>query len=230
MNSRASSPARTLICDLDGTLVDSAPDMAAALGDLLADLGRPPPSVAAVHNMIGDGVAILVERALAAGGETPAKADLPAYVANYQAYYERRLNDLTQPYPGAVATLTTLKSAGWRLAVCTNKPEGHSRRILAAQGFDGLFDAVAGGDTFAMKKPDPGHLHGVLGAMDAEATGAIMLGDSRNDVLAARGAGVPVVLLAHGYAREPLRTLAADAVIAGFAELPGALAALGDGW
>ncbi len=226
------SPSRdapVLICDLDGTLVDSLPDLAAAIGELLEAEGRPGLSHEAVAAMVGDGVPKLIERALAATGAVPPAAGLAALVARYMPIYEARLTTLTRPYPGAVETLKALKAAGWRLAVCTNKPEAPSRAILAGLGFDGLFEAVSGGDSLAVKKPDPGHPLGLLAELGAAPGAAVMLGDSRNDVSAAQAAGLPAIAIAHGYGGTPARELGADRVIESFAELPAALEALGFG-
>ncbi len=223
--------APVLLCDLDGTLVDSLPDLAAAIGELLDGEGRPCLAPEAVAAMVGDGVPKLIERALAATGGVPPAAALAALVARYMPIYEARLTELTRPYPGAIETLRALKAAGWRLAVCTNKPEAPSRAIVAGLGFEGLFEAVSGGDSLAVKKPDPGHLLGlleVLGVAPGVAPGAaVMLGDSANDILAARAAGLPSIAIAHGYGGIPARELGADRVIESFAELPAALAALG---
>ncbi len=219
--------AQVLLCDLDGTLIDSAPDLAAAVGELLARQGRPPLTVEVIKTMIGDGVAKLVERAFAATGGTPSAAELAALVSRYMPLYESRMTELTRPYPGTIEALRALKDAGWRLAVCTNKPEAPSREIVAALGFGGLFEAVAGGDSLPVRKPDPGHLLGLLGRMGADPAAAIMLGDSQNDVLAAARAGLPAIVVAHGYGRVPVHELGAEVVIESFSELPGALAALG---
>ncbi len=225
--------APVLLCDLDGTLVDSLPDLAAAIGELLEVEGRPGLAPAAVAAMVGDGVPKLIERALAATGGVPDDAALAALVARYMPIYEARMTELTRPYPGAIETLRALKDAGWRLAVCTNKPEAPSRAIIAGLGFEGLFEAVSGGDSLPVKKPDPGHLLGLLEALGvapgAAPGAAVMLGDSRNDVAAARAAGLPAIAIAHGYGGTPARELGADRVIECFAELPAALAALGFG-
>ncbi len=217
-------PARILICDLDGTLIDSAPDLTSAVGDLLAELDRPPLALAAVRHMVGDGIATLVERALIASGGVPDTSAMAGYVARYSAFYEERMTELTRPYPDAVETLTDLKGAGWRLAVCSNKPEGPCRNVLAALGMNDLFEMVAGGDTFPARKPDPAPLHGILDQLGATPGEAIMLGDSRNDVLAARAAGLPVIAIASGYGPVPPQDLNADVLIDTFADLPGALA------
>ncbi|MEE8499109.1 MAG: HAD family hydrolase [Kiloniellales bacterium] len=223
--SRQNGP--VLICDLDGTLIDSLPDLAAAVGELLAGEGRPPLAPEAIGAMVGDGVAKLIERALAATGGAPAPDELAALVRRYLPIYEARMTELTRPYPGAIEALRALKGAGWRLAVCTNKPERLSRAILAALGFEGLIEALAGGDSFPVKKPDPGHPLGLLARMHAQPGSAVMLGDGQNDVLAARRANLPVIAIAHGYGAVPALDLGADLVIETFSELPGALAALG---
>lgn len=224
---RADAP--VLLCDLDGTLVDSLPDLAAAVGELLEREGRPGLAPAAVAAMVGDGVPKLIERALAATGGVPGAEELAALVARYMPIYEARMTELTRPYPGAVETLRALKEAGWRLAVCTNKPEAPSRAIVGRLGFDGLFEAVSGGDSLPVRKPDPGHLLGLLEALGAAPGAAVMLGDSRNDVRAAQAAGLPAIAIAHGYGGTPAHELGADRVIERFEELPAALAALGFG-
>ncbi len=216
-----------LLCDLDGTLVDSLPDLAAAIGELLEGEGRPGLAPEAIAAMVGDGVPKLIERAFAATGGAPQADELAALVSRYMPLYESRMTELTRPYPGAIEALRTLKRAGWRLAVCTNKPEAPSRAVIAALGFDGLFEAVAGGDSFPVRKPDPGHVLGLLRRMGADPAVAVMLGDGPNDVLAARRAGLPAIAIAHGYGRVPAHELGAEVVIESFSELPGALAALG---
>jgi len=216
-----------LLCDLDGTLIDSAPDLTAAVARLLSEMGRVPLSEDAVRRMVGDGVPKLIERALAASGGAPEPDALAGIVERYLPIYESMMTARTRPYPGAAETLGELKAAGWRLAVCTNKPERPTRGILAALGLAPLFEAVAGGDTFAVRKPDPGHVFGLLAAMSARPADAVMLGDGANDVRVARAAGLPVIAVASGYGPVPVEDLDPDIVIAGIAELPRALERLG---
>jgi len=228
-NPDANAGAPALLCDLDGTLVDSAPDLADALSTLLAESGRRALSVTEVKTMVGDGVAVLVERGLAATGGVPAPEALAAQVARYHALYEARLTKQTRPYPGAVEALGALRAAGWRLAVCTNKPERATRKVLAALGLDELIEAVAGGDTFPVRKPDPGHVLQLLEAMGVTPARAVMLGDSVNDVAAAHAAGLPAIAVGHGYGTVPAQELGAERLITHFDELPAALKALGFG-
>lgn len=216
-----------LLCDLDGTLIDSVPDLAAAVGRLLGEMGRAPLPQDAVRRMVGDGVPKLIERALAASGGAPAPAELAGIVARYLPIYESMMTERTRPYPGVAATLAALKREGWRLAVCTNKLEGPTRGILAALGLAPLFEAVAGGDTFPVRKPEPGHVLGLLAAMGAPREAAVMLGDGANDVRAARAAGLPVIAVASGYGPVPVEDLGPDLLIAEIAELPQALTRLG---
>lgn len=219
--------APVLVCDLDGTLIDSLPDLADSLSILLDESGRRALAEAEVRAMVGDGVAVLVERGFAATGDPPPAEALGARVARFLEIYEARLTARTRPYPGALEALGQVRDSGWRLAVCSNKPERASREILAALGLDSLIEAVAGGDSFPVRKPNPGHILGLLAAMEAAPGMAVMLGDGANDVAAARAAGLPVIAIAHGYGTTPAEELGADKVIGHFDELPGALAALG---
>lgn len=213
-----------LIFDFDGTLIDSAPDIAEGLNRLLAAQGRPTLSLDAVKGMIGDGAARLVEQAFAATGPVLAPDALAPMTARYLDLYGALPADPACVYPGVVATLDALKAAGHRLGLCTNKPAGISHDLLGALGLAGFFDAVAGGDTTRHRKPHPDPLVWVQERLGGG--GAVMVGDNANDVAAARGAGVPVVAVAYGYPRMPVAALGADAVIDRFQDLPLALAGL----
>jgi phosphoglycolate phosphatase len=205
---------RTLLLDLDGTLVNSVPDLAAALNRLMQARGLAGFFQPETALMVGDGVARLVERAFAARGRTP---DAGA-VAEFSADYLLHAAVETRPYPGVADGLHTLACEGWKLAVCTNKPEKAARALLAALRLAPLFAAVGGGDSFPVRKPDPAHLLATLKAAAGEPAYAVMAGDHANDVVAARGAGMPCIFAAWGYG--PL-TMAegADAVARDFSEL-----------
>ncbi len=207
--------ARTLVLDLDGTLVDSVPDLAAALNRLLASHGLAPFGRGETAAMVGDGARRLVERAFAARGATPGEADVAAYLADYAD----NLVGGTELYPGVEATLGAMRDTGWRFAVCTNKPEAHARRLLAALGLGGLFASIGGGDSFPTRKPDPAHLLATLAAAGGDAGRAVMVGDHANDLLAAGGAGMPYIFAAWGYGPVSIGTQAA-AVAAHFTDLP----------
>lgn len=181
--------------DLDGTLVDSVPDIHAALDRMMARLGRPGFGRTEVTAMIGDGVRVLVERALAARGLGFDQAALDGFSADYTA----RAAEETALFPGIAGVLEGLETAGWRMAICTNKPAKATAALLGALGIGGRFAAVGGGDSFPVRKPDPEHLLGTLRAAGGEPGLAVMVGDHRNDVLAARGAGVPCLFAGWGY-------------------------------
>jgi phosphoglycolate phosphatase len=213
-----------LIFDLDGTLVDSAPDLRVALNQMLRELGRPPVSLKQVRRLIGDGPAALLSRALAAsGGEAADATALRRFLQLYEANAAR----LTRPYPGVPETLAALRRHGYRTAICTNKPQRATLAVLEGLGLAPLFDGVAGGDRFAFRKPDPGHLLGLIDELDGRTERTAMIGDNENDAAAARGAAVSLVLMRYGYARVDPETLAADALLDHFAELPAALERLG---
>jgi phosphoglycolate phosphatase len=212
---------RTLLLDLDGTLVDSAPDLRAALNRLMAARRLPPFTLAEVTAMVGDGARALVERALAARAQPFDKPALDAFLDDYT----RHAAVETRPYAGIEAVLDCLAEAGWRLAVCTNKPEAAARELLEALGLAGRFAALGGGDSFATRKPDPRHLLATLARADAAPQGAAMVGDHRNDVAAARAAGLPVVFAGWGYG--PLAMADGAPVAATPAELPPLLRHLG---
>ena len=214
---------RGLLIDLDGTLVDSAPDLAEALNDLRAELGLAALPLARVVTMVGDGVAKLVERGLADGAFVP---DPARHTARLMALYAPRLTRHTEPYPGVPATLPKLIEAGWRLGVCTNKPEALAKKILQDLGLARHFAAITGGDSFPRRKPDPSHPRATLVQMGCKTEGAVLVGDSQVDFESGRNAGLPVVLVSYGYTRVPVAELGADVVIERFDELPGVLAGL----
>lgn len=214
-----------LVFDLDGTLVDSAPDLHAALNRLLYEHGRAPLSPAQVRRMIGDGVPTLVSRAFAEAGIDTAVAG--GAVARFLELYEADAVRLTRPYPGVPATLAALRRRGYRTAICTNKPQHATLTVLNGLGLEALFDGVAGGDAFGVKKPDPGHILGLIHGLGGSAQTAAMVGDNENDAAAAHAARMPLVLMRYGYARVDPATLGADALLDHFADLPAALDGLG---
>jgi phosphoglycolate phosphatase len=184
---------RTLLLDLDGTLVDSVPDLAGALDRLFAARGLAPLSHPQVAGMVGDGVAALVEKAFTARGLSPDERAIPDFTADYWAHAA----DATVAFPGVVETLGMLRERGWRMAVCTNKPMAPTRALL--DQLSGYFAAVGAGDSFPVRKPNPGHLLATLALAEGQPARAVMVGDHRNDVLAANGAGIRSVFALWGY-------------------------------
>jgi phosphoglycolate phosphatase len=207
----------TILFDLDGTLVDSAPDLRAALNRLMASRGLGPFTLPEVVAMVGDGARALVERALAARGLTFDEAALDSFLLDYTAHAAVE----TRPYPGVPEALETLSAAGWRLAVCTNKPEAAARELLRALDLMPRFAALGGGDSFPVRKPDPGHLLATLRLAGGEPGRAVMIGDHHNDIAAARGAGIPAIFAGWGYG--PAAMAAGAPVAASAAALPALL-------
>ena len=211
----------TLVFDLDGTLIDSAPDLAGALNQLLAEEKRRALSLDEVRAMIGNGARMLITRGFAATGEAP--ADPEAAYARFIDIYNGMLTVKTALYPGVRETLFGLQAAGHRMAICTNKPHGPTCAILEAFGMTALFDGVVGGDSYGHRKPDPRHILSLLAEMDADPRHAVMIGDSQADVDAAQSAGIPVILMDYGYCHAPHDSLGADALLGRFNEIPEAL-------
>jgi phosphoglycolate phosphatase len=206
-----------LVFDLDGTLVDSLPDLHAAVNEMPRELHRPTLTPAQVRPMIGDGSRALVERALAATG--PA-SDLDAAYDRFLPIYEARSTRLSHLYPGVPETLAQLKAAGARLGICTNKPQTVTVAVLESFGIATCFDAVLCGDVVPFRKPDPRHLLSTIEQLHAAPRDAVMIGDSENDYAAARGASIPVILMRYGYLRVPPETLSPDAWLDRFADIP----------
>ncbi len=194
----------TLLLDLDGTLVDTVPDLLACLNRLMASHGLPALSAAEVIPMIGDGAAVLVRRAMAARGREATPGDQQTLLADYTA----NVADGSRLFPGVEPTLRAMAADGWRLAVCTNKPVLASRELLATLGVLELFAAVGGGDSYRTRKPDPKHLLSTLADAGGRADAAVMVGDHHNDVQAAAGAGVPCIFAAWGYGAAPAEVAA----------------------
>jgi phosphoglycolate phosphatase len=204
-----------VVFDLDGTLIDSAPDILAALNRVLVSYSLAPLSRPEVQSMIGDGAKVLVERGFAARGQVGGPAELAAFLADYNVNAVVQ----TKPYPGMQTALTALRAAGHQMAVCTNKPEGITRQILTALGIDGFFSTITGGDSTPHRKPDPRHLAASLAALGA--TQAVMIGDHENDMAAARGLNLPSIFVTWGYGQAQGSYTAQAA-----SELPGIIAGL----
>ena len=217
---------KAVLFDLDGTLVDSAPDIRSALNAVLAENGRRPVDLAETKRMIGDSTAKLVERAFAATGAVPERDQMAARQARYLEIYDRVLADTSRPFPGVPEVLHDLRADGLRMAVCTNKFVEPTHRLLAALDLADFFEVVIGGNSLAVRKPDPGHLLGALEALGTGTRSAAMVGDNEHDVAAAHRAGLPAVIMAYGYARVPVAELGADTVLSDFHALPAALRAL----
>lgn len=213
---------RTILFDLDGTLVDTAPDLAGAMNRVLAHFGRPAVSVAAVRDMVGHGARATIAKGLALTGGGDA-AMVEAGVPLFLEHYEAHIADASQPWPGVEAALDALAAAGCQLGICTNKPTALSRALVEALGWAGRFGANVGGDALAVRKPDPAHVLEALLLLGGAQADAAFVGDSIVDVEAARNAGLPVVAVSFGYSDRPATDLGADVLIDHFDHLLPAL-------
>jgi phosphoglycolate phosphatase len=208
---------RTLLLDLDGTLVDTVPDLESALNRLMASRDLAPFGRAEVAAMVGDGVPALIGKAFAARGGTQGRVPDAAAVTDFIADYEAHVAEASRSYPGVNETLARLAAQGWGLAVCTNKPERAARTLLEAVGLAELLTVVGGGDSFPFRKPDPAHVLATLAMVAGRADAAALVGDHRNDVVAASGAGVACIFAAWGYGGAGMEE-GASAVAADFVE------------
>lgn len=212
-----------VLFDLDGTLVDSAPDLRCALARMLAEEGLPAPDLAAVRGMVGEGARVLVERALRSVGAAFDDRRLARLHARFLDLYAAAPCRDTVLYDGARETLARLHAAGTRLGLCTNKPQRPTGLLLRALGLETLFGTVLGGDALPWRKPDPRHALTALERLGSEPGRAVLVGDSRIDLATARAAGLPCVLVSFGYSDAPVDQLGADAVIDHLDVLPGVL-------
>jgi phosphoglycolate phosphatase len=206
----------TIVFDLDGTLVDTAPDLTNALNHVLTARGHAPVTAASVRSSVGFGARAMIEEGLRRAG---ADDDVDQMLAAFLVHYEANIAAQSLPFPGAVAALEALAAAGAKLAVCTNKREHLTLRLLDALNLQGYFAAIAGRDTFPVAKPDPGHLTGVILRAGGTPANAVMVGDSAVDMATARAAEVKAILVSFGYAVLPLDGPSPDAVIDHFDEL-----------
>lgn len=215
----------TVIFDLDGTLVDSAPDLADALDTLLFERGLEPLGLDHVRGLIGHGVAELVRKGLAVRGVRLADEDQAQAVQRFLQHYTKHLSRWSRPYPGVVEGLRELRQAGWRMVVCTNKLEASARGLLADLDLLSGFALVAGPDTFGVAKPDPAHLLRCLPEGRSEG-GVVVVGDSVVDVRAAQAARLPVVAVRWGYGGMALEGSAPDVFADRFDDVLAAIPAL----
>ena len=217
---------RTIVFDLDGTLVDTAPDLISALNYVLAREGLAPVPLALARTMIGAGARKLIERGLEAEGRIATPADITRLTADFIAYYADHIAEESRPFEGLEDALDALASRGCRFAVCTNKLEWLSKRLLDELGLSARFAAICGADTFGVSKPDPIILRQTILRAGGDVAAAIMVGDAGPDVGAARRAGVPVIGVSFGYTDVPIAELNPDRLIDHMKDLPDAVAAL----
>jgi phosphoglycolate phosphatase len=216
-------PAPTIVFDLDGTLVDTAPDLIGTLNLILTRNGVAPVDFDEARSMIGAGVKPLLVRGLASKEVELPPAEIDRLFAEYLEVYAAHIADRSRAFPGLEAALDTLTAQGCRLAVCTNKLEWLSVRLLDALGLSSRFVAICGQDTFPMRKPDPEMLRLTIARAGGDTGHAVMVGDSMTDVATAKAAAVPVIAVDFGYTDIAPAELGADRLISHFDALPAAV-------
>jgi phosphoglycolate phosphatase len=211
-----------LIFDLDGTLVDTAPDLLEATNEVLRASGRPAIDPATLQHMVGFGVRSLIAQAFSATGEEARAEEMPALEEIFLNHYRAHLADFSRPFPGVEETLAKLKASGARLGVLTNKPHEMALPLLKMLGLTELFSAIYGAGFRPYVKPDPRIFHEVVADLMPQSKGgrALMIGDSVTDLQTARAADVPCILMTYGYTPVPAASLGADAVLDHFDQLP----------
>ncbi|MCH8202418.1 MAG: phosphoglycolate phosphatase [Proteobacteria bacterium] len=209
----------TIILDLDGTLVDTAPDLTSALNHVLASAGREAVALEEVRHMVGFGARAMIFKGLDhTGGRLP-EVQIEFLHRRFLDYYKHNICAYSLPYPGAVAILEAFKAAGKALGICTNKPTALAEQLLEELGLDDYFGAVVGGDAVTASKPDPEHLAAVIDSLEGRRKTSLFIGDSEVDLLAGQALGVPVFLMTHGYSQHSLNGLGADLLLDNFNEL-----------
>ena len=216
----------TLVFDLDGTLVDTAPDLTAATNHVLAQRGLAAIDETEIRPFVGHGAMKMIEEAMAAHGEQLTQKELYDLFELFIVYYAANIAVRSRPYEGAIRALEQFSGQGAALAVCTNKLESHARALLEALDMTRHFAAITGRDSLGAYKPDPRHLTGTIALAKGRTSRAIMIGDSETDILTAKNAAIPVVAVDFGYSVEPVSTFAPNAVISHFDQLAGAIASL----
>jgi len=219
----------TVVFDLDGTLIDTAPDLIDTLNVILTREGLSPVDYAAARAMIGGGARRMIEHGLQSEGRTVPPAQVDRMFVDFIAHYSDHIADRSRPFPGLGPALDSLSAQPCHLAVCTNKLEGLSRRLLGALGLADRFIAICGQDTFGVQKPDPEVLRQTVRAAGGSLSRAIMVGDSGTDIATARAAGVPVIAVDFGYSETPIEKLRADRLIGNFDQLQAAISELAAG-
>ena len=209
----------TIVFDLDGTLIDTAPDLVESLNYTIAARDLAPVSYEDLTHLVGQGARVMIQRAFALRGAPITDDEIPALLDRFIAHYEAGMPGKSRPYPGLIEALERLKAAGYILAVCTNKMERLALPLLERLHLTGYFTAIAGGDTFAFRKPDPAHILATAERAGGNAGKVLMIGDSINDILAARNGNIPSIAVPFGYSDVAVEELGASYIIGHFDEL-----------
>ena len=216
----------TAVFDLDGTLVDTAADLIAAINRTLTKLQLAALPIGLLRPVVNSGARAMIEASLLHHGVSKSTAEVDYLLDAFLADYGRNIAIESKPFPGAIAALERLKQDGARLAVCTNKREHLARKLLSELSMASLFDAITGRDTLPVHKPDPGHLIGTVILADGDLGRCVMVGDSEIDIRTSKAAGIPVIGVSFGFSKEPIASLKPDLVLDHYDKLATAIDAL----
>ena len=219
-------PGPTIVFDLDGTLIDTAPDLVATLNVILTREGLLPLAYDLARNLVGGGAKAMIARGLEVGGRPCPPTRVEELFADFIEHYSEHLTERSQPFPGVTDALDALSARGYQFAVCTNKIERLSTNLLKHHDLAGRFVAICGPDTFGIEKPDPEILRRTVTKAGGTLEQAIMIGDSIIDIHTARAAGIPVIAVDFGYSERPVTDFGPDRTISSFAQLPMSVAAV----
>lgn len=212
-----------IIFDLDGTMIDTAPDLIASLNYTIAARDLAPVTFDDLTHLVGQGARVMIRRAFALRQQAITDAEVEELLERFLAHYKENMPGESKPYEGFVNCLERLKTAGYSLAVCTNKLEQLARPLLDRLELTHYFAAITGGDTFPVRKPDGAHILGTIEKASGNPARSLMIGDSINDIQAAKNAGLPSIGVTFGYSDVPVADLAPSHVISHFDELTTAL-------
>lgn len=207
------------VFDLDGTLIDTAPDLVDSLNHTIAAAGLAPVTYSDLTWLVGHGAKAMIERSFALRGKPLSEDDYPAMLQRFITHYQGGMPGKGKPYDGVFAAMERLAAAGFRLAVCTNKMESLARTLIDTNGLTERFAAITGGDTFPVRKPDAQHLLGTIERAGGDVSRTVMIGDSLNDMLVATNAGVPSIAVDFGYSDRPVADLSPSLVISHYDQL-----------
>lgn len=218
--------ASTLVFDLDGTLIDTAPDLVRATNHVLASLDLPAVSIDELKNWVGFGARRMIVAGLTHNAKRLPEPEIDRLLEDFLTFYASNIAIDSKPFPGAVAALERFASKGTTLAICTNKSEALAKQLMQELGLTDHFRVIAGRDTYPVQKPDPGHLTATIKDAGGAVDRAVMVGDSLTDIATAKAAKIPVVGVTHGYSDRPIADLGADALISHFDDLDCAIAGM----
>ena len=216
----------TVVFDLDGTMIHTAPDLVRATNHVMAQSGLPPAPAEVITPAVGGGARAMIVAALHSAGQAPDETDMEPLLDTFTQFYMANIAEESHPFPGLIDALDFFAAARVFLGVCTNKRNANATLLLETLQLDGYFGAIVGADVLAVRKPHPDHLIETVKRAGGDPALAVMVGDSRPDIEAARAAGIPAIAVPHGYSPEPVESLAPDRIVADLAELPEAVMAL----